>query len=90
MIPADYYNTLETLIRRRRTLINRKGKLEEVSLEITKEYYPLLRLEGSCGNEFKITHPIFLQRFYTTLHTSYEKKIQAIETKINDHQHNNF
>ena len=90
MTPTAYYDQLEKLIRTRRTLINRKEDLEEVNLEVEGAYTAILRLEGSNGSEFAIKSPKFLKRFHNELHTSYVRKIQAIETKINEHQRNNF
>ncbi len=87
---TEYYNQLEKLIRRRRTLINRKEELEEVSLEVDGAYSAILRLEGSNGSEFAIKRPQFLKRFYNDLHNGYLQKIQAVETKIKEHQQNNF
>lgn len=83
------FDRLEQLTRKRRVLINRKERLEEITLTPEGDYTAILRLEGSNGNEFTISNSKFLHRFYSELHTGYVRKIQAIEKQITEHKHTN-
>lgn len=90
MNTSNPFDRLEQLTRKRRVLINRKERLEEVALNPDGNYTAILWLEGSNGNEFTIARPTFLQRFYSELHAGYVQKIQAIEQQIIEHKHNNY
>ena len=90
MNPNNPFDRLEKLVLKRKVLIRRKERLERVCLDAIGAYKTELRLEDGNGNYFAITHPKFLQRFYSDLHTGYVKKIQAIEKQIMEHKHNNY